>query len=148
MAETKYAKYLFSDFKEDSNLPAVAGPQAYFRGGRQIPGANMNMGWQLFIKPIFLEREPHTHETDEYLIFLGGELPDLFSSFEAEIDFWIGGEGEMEQYLIDKPTIIYIPKNLPHTPPELQENRQASPFQRPTADSHVHQDDRRQGIFL
>ena len=39
MAEKKYAQYLFSDFKEDSNLPAVAGPQAYFRGARQIPGA-------------------------------------------------------------------------------------------------------------
>jgi len=116
MAEKKYAKYLFTDFKEDSNLPAVAGPQAYFRGARQIPGANMNMGWQLFVEPIFLEREPHTHNADEYLIFLGGQLPDLFSSFEAEIDFWIGEENEMEKYVITRPTIIYVPKDLPHTP--------------------------------
>lgn len=71
MAEGKYARYLFSDFKEDSNLPAVASPQAYFRGARQIPGANMNMGWQLFTKPILLEKAPHTHNADEYLIFLG-----------------------------------------------------------------------------
>jgi len=114
MAKKKYAKYLFSDFKEDSNLPAVAGPQAYFRGARQIPGANMNMGWQLFVKPIYLERAPHTHDADEYLIFLGGQLPDLFSSFEAEIDFWIGEE--QEKYVITRPTIIFIPKGMPHTP--------------------------------
>jgi hypothetical protein len=114
MAEGKYARYLFSDFKEDSNLPAVASPQAYFRGARQIPGANMNMGWQLFTKPILLEKAPHTHNADEYLIFLGGELPDLFSSFDAEIDFWIGEE--QEKYVITRPTIIYIPENLPHTP--------------------------------
>ena len=76
MVELKYAKYLFGDFKEDSNLPVVASPQAYLQGSRRISGASMNMGWQLFVKPIFLEREPHTHDADEYLIFLGGELPD------------------------------------------------------------------------
>jgi len=114
LSEGKYAKYLFSDFRAESNFPAVAGPQAYFRGARQIPGANMNMGWQLFTQPVFLEKEPHTHDVDEYLIFLGGQLPDLFSSFEAEIDFWMGEE--QEQYLITKPTIIFVPKNLPHTP--------------------------------
>jgi hypothetical protein len=112
--EGKYAGYLFSDFKEDANLAAVTGPQAYFRGARQIPGANMNMGWQLFTKPVFLEKAPHTHDGDEYLIFLGGELPDLFSSFDAEIDFWIGEE--QEKYVITRPTIIYIPKGMPHTP--------------------------------
>ncbi|HEX7475287.1 MAG TPA: hypothetical protein VF318_04915 [Dehalococcoidales bacterium] len=114
MTTKKYAKYLFSDFKEDSNLPSVQGPQAYFRGARQIPGANMNMGWQLFTKPILLEKAPHTHNADEYLIFLGGQLPDLFSSFDAEIDFWMGKE--QEKYTITKPAIIYIPKDMPHTP--------------------------------
>ncbi|MCJ7604629.1 MAG: hypothetical protein MUO19_01165 [Dehalococcoidales bacterium] len=114
MTESKYGKYILHDFKEDSNIPAVTGPQAYFRGARQIPGANMNMGWQLFTSPVHLEKEPHTHDVDEYLIFLGGGLPDLFGSFDAEIDFWIGEE--LEYHLIDKATIIYIPKDLPHTP--------------------------------
>ena len=110
----KYDKLFLTEFKEPSNLPAVAGPQAYFRGARQIPGANMNMGWQLFVKPINLEKEPHTHDVDEYLIFLGGALPDLFSSFQAEIDFCIGEE--KEPHLINKPTIIFIPKGMVHCP--------------------------------
>jgi mannose-6-phosphate isomerase-like protein (cupin superfamily) len=114
MSKKKYARYVFSDFKEDSNLPAVATPQAYFRGARQIPGANANMGWQLFVKPVFLEREPHTHDADEYLIFLGGQLPDMFSSFDAEIDLCMGEE--QEPYLINKPTIVFVPKGMPHTP--------------------------------
>ncbi len=114
MAESKYDKYFLTEFKEPSNLPAVAGPQAYFRGAKQIPGANLNMGWQLFIKPIYLEKEPHTHDVDEYLIFLGGKLPDLFDSFKAEIDFCIGEE--QEQRVIDKATIIFIPKGLVHCP--------------------------------
>jgi hypothetical protein len=114
MPKNKYDAQFFSDFKEPSNLSAVAGPQAYFRGSRQIPGANMNMGWQLFVEPMYLEREPHTHEADEYLIFLGGQPPDLFSSFEAEIDFTIGEE--LEKHTFNKPTIIFIPSGMMHCP--------------------------------
>jgi hypothetical protein len=114
MAKKKYAKYVFSGFREVMNLPYIAKPQAYFRGARQIPGAGINMGWQLFIKPILLEKEPHTHNADEYLIFLGCDPADWFSSFDAEIDLFIGEE--MEKYLIDKPTIVYIPANLTHCP--------------------------------
>jgi hypothetical protein len=114
MAKSKYAQLFLTDFKEPSNISVVADPQAYFRGARQIPGANLNMGWQLFVKPIHLEKEPHTHDIDEYLIFLGGKLPDLFASFKAEIDFWIGEE--QEKHLINKATIIFIPKGLVHCP--------------------------------
>ena len=111
MTPNKYDQYFLTDFKESSNLRAVANPQAYFRGGRQIPGANLNMGWQMFVEPIYLEREPHTHDVDEYLIFLGSKLPDLFD-FHAEIDFWIGEE--QEKHVIDKATIIFIPKGMVH----------------------------------
>jgi hypothetical protein len=114
MAEKKYQQYVFSDFREDANLPGVASPQAYFRGDCQIPNAKANFGWQLFTKPLFLERKPHTHNGDEYLIFLGGALPDLFSSFDAEIDLCMGEEEE--KYLITKPTIVYVPAGMPHTP--------------------------------
>jgi hypothetical protein len=114
MAKKKYAKYVFSGFREEMNLPFIAKTQAYFRGARQIPGAGVNMGWQLFIKPILLETEPHTHNADEYLIFLGNNPADWFSSFDAEIDLFLGEE--MEKYLIDKPTVVYIPPNLTHCP--------------------------------
>jgi hypothetical protein len=114
MAKKKYEQLVFSGFKENMDLSFIAKPQAYFRGANQIPGANINMGWQLFIKPILLEKEPHTHDAHEYLIFLGHDTADLFSSFDAEIDLFLGEE--MEKYLIDKPTIVYIPPNMTHCP--------------------------------
>ncbi|OGO07371.1 MAG: hypothetical protein A2Y92_01285 [Chloroflexi bacterium RBG_13_57_8] len=113
-AKKKYQKYVFSGFREEMKLPFIASPQAYFRGAHQIPGAGVNMGWQLFIKPVLLEKEPHTHNADEYLIFLGCDPADWFSSFDAEIDFYLGDE--KEQYLITKPTIVYIPPNMTHCP--------------------------------
>jgi hypothetical protein len=113
MAEKKYEKYVLTDFREEANLPGVASPQAYFRGEVQIPGAGMNMGWQVFTDPIHLEKEPHTHNVDEYLIFLGASLPDVFD-FSAEIDFYLGEE--QEYYLVDKATIIFIPRGMVHCP--------------------------------
>jgi hypothetical protein len=110
----KYDQLFLTEFKEPSPGKNVANPQAYFRGGRQIPGANMNMGWQVFTGPIHLEKEPHTHDFDEYLIFLAAELPDLFTNFDADIDFWIGKE--MEYHHITKSTIIFIPKGILHCP--------------------------------
>jgi len=114
MPKKKYQQFVFSGFREEMKLPFIAKPSAYFRGARQIPGAGVNMGWQLFVKPIRLETEPHTHDADEYLIFLGNDPADFFSSFDAEIDFFLGDE--MEKYLINKPTIVYIPPNLTHCP--------------------------------
>jgi hypothetical protein len=114
MANKKYQQLVFSGFKENMDLPFMSKPQAYFRGESQIPGANMNFGWQCFIKPILLEKEPHTHDAHEYLIFLGNDTADLFSSFDAQIDLFLGEE--KEQYLIDKPTIVYIPPNMVHCP--------------------------------
>ena len=113
MAESKYQKLFLTDFREEPNFPGIASPQAYFRGAEQIPGANLNMGWQLFTEPIQLETEPHTHDFDEYLCFLGGKLPDVFD-FKAEIDFCIGEE--QEPHLIDRATIIFIPRGLAHNP--------------------------------
>ncbi|NLO48484.1 MAG: hypothetical protein GX111_09235 [Clostridiales bacterium] len=92
-------------------------PQAYFRGDSDIPGANMSCGFQVFKAPVFLEREPHFHREEEYLVFLGAKLPDVFSSFDAEIEFFMGPTlDEMEKIVITKPTIIRIPKCMWHSP--------------------------------
>ena len=94
-------------------FPEIASPQTYFRGASALPGATATIGWQVFIKPVCWET-PHTHKYDEFLIFLGADLPDLCSSFDAEIDLWMGAE--MEKHTITKTTIVFIPKGMQHAP--------------------------------
>jgi hypothetical protein len=46
-------------------------PQAYFRGEADMPGANLTVGFQVFTAPVYLEREPHFHREEEYLVSSG-----------------------------------------------------------------------------
>ena len=115
---TKGNKYdhLFSTrLKENSMVPdIVPGPQAYFRGDSDLPGAKINMGWQIFIKDYKLEMESHHHDCDEYLFFLGATLPDLVESFDAEIEYFMGKE--YEKHVITQATVLYIPAGVEHNP--------------------------------
>jgi len=122
---TKYGKYFLSDngqppkemdFVSLNSLPPfqeIASPQTYFRGASALPGATATIGWQVFTAPVCWET-PHVHKYDEFLIFLGAELPDLCSSFDAEIDLWMGEE--MEKHTITSTTVIFIPKGVQHAP--------------------------------
>ena len=111
--------HLFStSLRENSITDVVAGPQAYFRGDSDLPGAKINMGWQMFVKPYKLERESHHHDTDEYLFFLGAELPDLVGSFDGEIEYFMGPE--YERHIITEATVLYIPAGLEHNPCDIK----------------------------
>jgi hypothetical protein len=108
--------HLFSTkLRENSLVPdIVPGPQAYFRGDSDLPGAKINMGWQIFVKDYKLEMESHHHDTDEYLFFLGASFPDLVGSFDAEIEYFMGKE--YEKHIITKATVLYIPAGVEHNP--------------------------------
>jgi len=122
---TQYGKYFLSDNGEPPKamdfvslnslppFPEIASPQTYFRGASALPGATATIGWQVFNAPVCWET-PHTHKYDEFLIFLGAELPDLCSSFDAEIDLWMGDE--MEKHTITSTTVVFIPKGVQHAP--------------------------------
>ena len=92
-------------------------PQAYFRGSQDIPDATMNCGFQVITSPVLLQEEPHFHTFDENLVFLGAVFPDVFSSFDAEIHFYMGSALEtMEKIVVTEPTIIKVPKGYWHGP--------------------------------
>ena len=116
--QEKYEK-LFYEFvpQETSWGDWCHSPQAYFRGEADLPGATMNVGFQVFKAPILLETEPHFHREDEYLVFLGTTLPDVFSSFDAEVHFYLGKTLDtMEKIVITEPTIIKLPGGYWHSP--------------------------------
>jgi len=111
----KYDNLFGTKLRENSMVPdIVPGPQAYFRGDADLPGAKINMGWQIFIKPYKLEMESHHHDTDEYLFFMGSTFPDLCGSFDAEIEYFMGKE--YEKHIITQPTVLYIPAGVEHNP--------------------------------
>ena len=115
---SKYDHLFSTKLRENSITDVVAGPQAYFRGDSDLPGAKINMGWQMFTKPYKLEMESHHHDTDEYLFFLGAELPDLVGSFDGEIEYFMGPE--YERHVITKATVLYIPAGLEHNPCDIK----------------------------
>jgi len=94
----------------------ILSPQAYFRGASQIPGSKFNVGFQIFVKPFFLDRIPHRHDVDEYLVFLGGTFPNLFD-FDADIELTMGTVGVDEEiYHITEPTMVRVPAGVNHCP--------------------------------
>ena len=95
-------------------------PQAYFRGDRNMPGAGLNLGYQVILKPHRLETEPHFHREDEYLVFLGAKFPDVFASWDAEVLFYMGPSlDKMEKIVITAPTMIRVPPLFWHGPLEI-----------------------------
>jgi hypothetical protein len=118
--DTHEYDHLFSTkLRENSWVPdIVPGPQAYFRGDSDLPGAKINMGWQIFTKPYKLEMESHHHDHDEYQFFLGATFPDLVGSFDAEIETFTGRE--YERHIITKATVLYLPAGLEHNPCDIR----------------------------
>ncbi|MCL2125485.1 MAG: hypothetical protein FWH33_05790 [Oscillospiraceae bacterium] len=116
--QAKYEKLFYEFVPQETNWGDWChSPQAYFRGDSDMPGAGMNVGFQVFKAPVLLEREPHFHREDEYLVFLGAVLPDVFSSWDAEAHFYMGEKYDaMEKIVITEPTIIRIPKGWWHSP--------------------------------
>jgi hypothetical protein len=115
----KYSHLFSTRLRENSLIPdVVPGPQAYFRGDSDLPGAKINMGWQIFTKPYKLEMESHHHDTDEYLFFLGSTFPDLVGSFDAEVEYFLGPE--YERHIITQACVLYIPAGLEHNPCDIR----------------------------
>ncbi len=115
MPESKYAKYFLTE-PELRNQPKIPMPypSPYIDAARQFgSSAGLSMAWRYIDKPMLFDRIPHTHDFDEFLCFLGGNLKDMFE-FDATIELSMGEEREV--CLIERPTIVHVPAGLIHTP--------------------------------
>jgi hypothetical protein len=115
LKESKYAKYFLTE-PELINKPKIpmSNPSAYVDSARHFGSpANFSMAWRYIKEPMLFDRIPHSHEFDEFLCFLGGNLENIFD-FDATIELSMGEESEL--CLIEQATIVHIPAGLVHTP--------------------------------
>ena len=68
------------------------------------------------VGPLGLSREPHVHDHDEVVYFIGSDPknPEL----GAEVNFKIGPKGDEEDHVFSVPTAVVIPKGVWHCPME------------------------------
>jgi hypothetical protein len=70
-------------------------------------------GFVWYLKPPKAERstDSHSHDFDEVLGFLGSDWENP-QDMGGEIEFWL----EDEKYILNRSTIIFIPKGMMHCP--------------------------------
>jgi len=76
-------------------------------------GIQHRINWKYITRPTLLVEEPHTHDFDEFLIFLGRNPADP-NDFGAEIELSLGEE--RETHIINTSSVICVPKGLIHCP--------------------------------
>ena len=120
MSDLKYEKLVYR-FKPEYLSRTVDGKeikddtkQIYFRGGCQIPGSEMNVGFGLVKGPGLVDPYPHKHHADEYLVFGAGTLNS--KDWDAHIELTLGLGDEAEVINIDQPMTIRIPAEMWHCP--------------------------------
>ncbi len=114
MAESKYGKYILRDSgarKPQLQLPGVT--TTTIESIQDWHGIHHRINWKYISQPVPLEKEPHSHDFDEFLCFMGSD-PLKALDFGAEIELSLGREGE--KHVIDFSTVTCIPKGLVHGP--------------------------------
>jgi len=114
MAEPKYSKYVIREplekDKSGATLHLCAEDGCV---GARFPGFPAEMTTVVISQPTTMNPEPHAHDYDQFLCFLGSNPLNLFD-FAAEVEVVLGEEKETQ--LIDTTSIVFIPKGLLHCP--------------------------------
>jgi hypothetical protein len=92
--------------------------------GKEASGGGLTLGWFPVVEPHIMHEVPHSHDFDMLALFLGGN-PLNVSEFDAELDMWLGQEGE--KYSVISTSAVFHPKGLIHRQVDFQ--RIDKPFQ-------------------
>ncbi len=109
MAKKKYGKLIVEAPIGKERIGEVA----HLFGGKHFDGANFSIAWVGINKPLFMMKESHAHDCEQFLVFIGGDPGDA-KEFGAEIELCLGEEEE--KHIIKAPAVVHIPAWLKHCP--------------------------------
>ena len=120
MSETKYGKYILTEFRGKVDAPWSTGQKPedtkklLYMDNNVIEGAfYAEAAW--FLPPRVDRPEgdatPHIHDFDEVLAVFGSDLENP-QDLCGELEIWLGDE----KHIITKSCMVFIPKGLQHGP--------------------------------
>ena len=94
--------------------PATQWYPFIYAGPKWGERSNLRMGMHIIPCPYVLEDTIMVHEFDQYLFLINLDATDPFAPLTGEFSITLGAGEEMETYIIDKPTVVFVPKGTPH----------------------------------
>jgi hypothetical protein len=111
MAEGKYSNLIkFEPMGVSSHPTVITNPMIRYNG-KEFANANFTYSLTYITKPLLMIKEPHKHDFDQFVCFIGGD-PTNFKDYDAETELFIEGE----KYIINKTATVYLPKGIIHGP--------------------------------
>jgi hypothetical protein len=107
MASGKYEKYIIREPLADG----LFSPRLLFDTKNYFPDINFGIRYTYIDRPFELER-PHSHDYNQFLIFMG--TPEDQRVFDGEVEIYLGKEHEKN--IINSTTVVHIPAGLIHCP--------------------------------
>src|SRR5512136_2666660 len=96
------------------------GETSMFSAGADILNGfpcNIIYAFGLKVGPLGMSTEPHVHDHDEVIYFIGSDPKDI-GTLGAEVNFKIGPKGQEEDHIFSTPMAVVIPKGVWHCPME------------------------------
>jgi hypothetical protein len=121
MAETKYGKYIITDYSArpqhdiregdvfNEELHRIAVPLAYLDS--KSLGSSFYVECMWYHSASDARVEPHVHDFDEVLAFFGSDPAD-FHDLCGEVELWLGDE----KHILTRSCMVFVPKGLQHCP--------------------------------
>jgi hypothetical protein len=99
--------------------PEVTRPRLALKSGVDDWGSkehNIRMTWWPITEPFEMISEPHAHDFDQFVLFVGGDITDMME-LGGEVEFWLGDSPDkMEKFTFTKAAFIHVPPGLYHSP--------------------------------
>jgi hypothetical protein len=116
MAGTKYGRYVFTDFTPVE----MGGDERKIRysvvldakGSEKFAGKPFSIAACVIKEPGVMVPDAHSHDFDQFLVFIGSNPLEPGLGGEAEI--CLGKE--QEKHTINKAAVVHIPRGLVHCP--------------------------------
>jgi hypothetical protein len=103
-------KYMEKNPLAENKYPPYT-PKLSFESKNYFPEINFSATYTYINQPINMETV-HTHDFDQFLVIIG--TPEDVRDFDGEVEIYLGEEGAKN--IINKTSVVYIPKGLVHGP--------------------------------
>lgn len=111
MSESKYGKYFTNEVVRDGEIAPFL-PRVKFNSQKNFGYGNFGLRLSYVTEPFEIPEEPHAHDFEQYLCFIG--TGNNYREFDAEVELFLGEE--RERHIITETTVVHIPKGMIHCP--------------------------------